>query len=411
MTTKMTSSRTGMTVVVAVFVLTALGLAGSPAASHPGGPPSRAVYVMTNHPTGNTIAVFDRFSDGSVQPAGEFPTGGLGTGGGSDPLRSQGSLILGGHESGHHGLSRSGHDESDDDDNGDDDDHHGFGRARDLLFAVNAGSNEISVLGVQDGGLVLVDKVSSGGIRPTSLTLHHDLLYVLNAGSGDITGFTVDRHGRLTALPDSTRPLTGGSAADPSQVAFTPDGRLLVVTEKMTNLIDTYIVGRDGRPIGPRANPSHGMTPFGFGFDQRGTLVVSEAFGGLPNQSAVSSYDVSRGGTLRVVSGSVPDFQTAACWIVITRNGRYVYTSNTGSSSVSSYRLRSDGTLRLLESVAASTDPGSAPIDMVLTHRFLYVLNGGVGTIDGFRVESDGTLTPVGGAGGLPPYAQGIAAR
>jgi 6-phosphogluconolactonase (cycloisomerase 2 family) len=403
MTTKMTSSGVG----VAVLAIFALAQATTPAAGGDDRGGSRAVYAMTNHPAGNTIAVFERFSDGSLRAAGEFPTGGLGTGGGPDPLASQGSLILSrapfgppgmpGDDGSAEGGTRAG--------------DHGSGRGRDLLFAVNAGSNEISVLAVDEDGLDLVDKVPSGGIRPTSLTLHRRLLYVLNADSGNITGFVVGGNGRLTSLPDSTRPLTGGAGAGPAQVAFTPDGRLLVVTEKMTNLIDTYIVGRDGRPSGPRSNPSQGQTPFGFGFDRQGTLVVSEAFGGAPAQGAVSSYQVSREGDLTVTSGSVPDFQTAACWIVITRNGRYAYTSNTGSSSVSSYRLGRNGTLQLLDSVAASTDPGSSPIDMALAQQFLYVLNGAVGTINGFRVQSDGSLTPVGGAGALPPYTQGIAAR
>ena len=360
-----------------------------------------AVFAMTNQPTGNAIVAFRRASDGTLTPAGVFPTGGLGSGGGPDPLRSQGSLILSGRGS-------SSHDDDSDDGHSD-----GNGaRGKRLLFAVNAGSNEISVFAVKGARLELVGKAASGGVRPTSLTVHRDLLYVLHAGTGTINGFTVSRSGTLTPLAGSTRPITGGAAADPAQVEFTPDGKLLVVTGKNTNVIDTYRIDRRGRPSGPRANTSHGMTPFGFAFDNRGTLVVSEAFGGAPNQSAMSSYTVSRDGVLNVVSGSVRDFQTAACWVVITANGRYAYTSNTGSSSISSYRLRSNGTLTLLESVAATTDPGSAPIDMALSRgsRYLYVLNGVTGTINGFRVAADGGLSRVASAGGLPPNAQGIAA-
>lgn len=341
-----------------------------------------AVFAMTNQPTGNAIVAFTRATDGRLTPAGEFPTGGLGSGGGPDPLRSQGSLILSGRPSGR------------------------------LLFAVNAGSNEISVFAVHGARLELVSKVASGGVRPTSLTVHRDLLYVLHAGSGTINGFTVSGSGALTPLAGSARPITGGSGADPSQVAFTPDGKLLVVTGKTANVIDTYRVDRRGLASGPRANPSHGMTPFGFAFDNRGTLVVSEAFGGAPNQSALSSYDVSRDGVINVVSGSVRDFQTAACWVVITRDGQYAYTSNTGSSSISSYRIRSHGELTLLESVAAMTDAGSSPIDMALSRasRYLYVLNGVTGTINGYRVDKDGGLSPVAHGEGLPPNAQGIAA-
>jgi 6-phosphogluconolactonase (cycloisomerase 2 family) len=353
---------------------------------------SGAVFSMTNQPTGNAVMAYTRGSDGTLTPAGVFPTGGLGTGGQPDPLRSQSSLILSGRKNGSAGEDSDG------------DDSH----AKQLLFAVNAGSNEISVFAVNGASLRLVDKVPSGGVRPTSLTVHDKLLYALHAGSGTINGFTVGKKGKLTPLAGSTRPITGGAAADPAEVRFTPDGRLLVVTGKMTNTIDTYTIDRKGQPSGPRPNRSNGLTPFGFAFDDRGTLVVSES-----GQGALSSYTVSRDGVVRVVSGSVPDNQAAPCWVVITDDGRYVYTSNGGSGSISSYRLHSNGSLTLLQSVAAMTDPGGAPLDMDLTagSRYVYVLVGGLGTVDGFRVEADGHLTRVATAGGLPPYAQGMAAK
>ncbi|HKG80517.1 MAG TPA: beta-propeller fold lactonase family protein, partial [Pyrinomonadaceae bacterium] len=145
----------------------------------------------------------------------------------------------------------------------------------------------------------------------------------------------------------------------------------------------------------------------------RNHVIVSEAFGGAPNAAAVSSYTATLSGTLDVVSGSVPDFQTAACWIVITNSGRYVYTSNTGSGAVSSYALVSSGELTLLNSVAANTGAMSFPIDMALNNssRYLYVHAAGLQSVEAFRVETDGSLTPIGTVGGLPFGAQGIAAR
>jgi 6-phosphogluconolactonase len=344
-----------------------------------------AVYVMTNQ-VNNAVAAFQRAPDGTLTPAGTFPTGGSGDPVAqpgdppTDPLASQGALILA-------------------------EDNH-------LLFAVNAGSDEVSVLAVGKGGLTLVDKVASGGERPISLTLHENLLYVLNeGGTPNITGFTVSDGGDLSPLAGSTRPLTGGSAADPAEVSFNADGTLLAVTEKMTNLIDAYTVGADGLPSAPISNPSNGVTPFGFAF--RDYLIVSEAFGGLPGASAVSSYAASPGGTLSVVSGSVPNFQTASCWVVVTNSGRYAYVSNTGSGTVSSYRIGEGGALTLLEAVAADTGPTSAPIDIALNNssRYLYVHLAGLQSVTAFRVESDGSLTPIGVTGGLPFGAQGIAAR
>src|SRR5947208_1534443 len=347
-----------------------------------------AVYILTNQ-VENAVAVFRRSPAGTLTSAGEFPTGGAGDpvpqgmDPATDPLASQGALILG------HGNQ--------------------------FLFAVNAGSNQISVLRVGRNELTMVDLVDSGGIRPISLALHEDLLYVLNeGGTPNITGFTVGDDGTLTPLADSTQPLIGGTAADPAQASFNSDGTLLVVTEKAGNRLNTYTVDENGLPSAPIDNPSNGMTPFGFAFNDSGTLVVSEAFGGVPNQSAVSSYSTPESGILSVVSGSVPNSQTASCWVVTTNNGRVAFISNTGSGTISSYGIGSgDGTLNLINSVAGDTGANSAPIDMALNNssHFLYVLAGGLQSVVSFRVEFDGSLTLIDTDGGLPLGAQGIAAK
>ena len=372
---------------IALFVLVAIGLLATlqPTTSTAVNLKSGAVYVLTNQ-VDNAVAAFDRAPDGTLTSAGTFSTGGAGNPVAqpgdppTDPLASQGALI----------------------------------RKDNFLFAVNAGSNEISVLSIGKNALTLVDKVSSGGVRPISLTVHENLLYVLNeGGTPNITGFTISDTGELTPLAGSTQPLTAGSAADPAEVSFNEDGTLLVVTEKAANLIDVYVVGSDGVAGPPDSNPSNGMTPFGFAFDQRNHLVVSEAFGGAPNAAAASSYNAALSGTLEVVSGSVPDMQTAACWIVITNSGRYVYTTNTGTGVVSSYQLAGDGSLTLLNSVAASLGATSAPVDMALDNssRFLYVLANGLQTVEAFRVNPDGSLTHIDSVGGLTFGTQGIAAR
>ncbi len=347
---------------------------------------SGAVYVLTNQ-VNNAVAAFDRAPDGTLTSAGTFLTGGAGNPVAqpgdppTDPLASQGSLIL----------------------------------SNNFLFAVNAGSNEISVLSIGKSGLTLVDKVNSGGVRPISLTVHNNLLYVLNeGGTPNITGFTVSGSGELTPLAGSTRPLTAGSAADPAEVSFNSDGDLLAVTEKAANLIDVYVVGSDGVAGSPNPNRSNGITPFGFAFDQRNHLITSEAFGGAPNGAAVAAYFVAPNGTLQVTgSGSTHTLQTAACWIVITNSGHYIYTTNTGSGSISNYALESDDTLTLLNSVAANIGAMSAPIDMALNNssHYLYVHAAGLQTVEAFRVETNGSLTPIGSVGGLPFGAQGIAAR
>lgn len=333
------------------------------------------VYTLSNATSGNAVLVFEQRGD-TLIPAGSFPTQGAGSGGG---LGNQGAIVL-----------------SDD---------------GETLLAVNAGSDEVSVFHVHDHGLTLTDKVSSGGIGPISIAVHEDWVYVLNGGgTGNITGFTLTSRNTLKPIPGSTRSLSGPATA-PAQIEFNPDGDTLVVTEKATQIIDTYTVDEDGVAAGPVSQPSSGVTPFGFAFNKRGVLIVSEAFGGTANASAVSSYTL-RKGALTLRSGSIPDFQSAACWIVITKNGKFAYTSNTGSNNISSYRVGRDGTLNLLEAIAAST--GAAPIDMALNKnsKFLYVLNAAARSIDVFRVDrGSGRLASLTSISGLPAGVNGLVAQ
>jgi 6-phosphogluconolactonase len=355
-----------------VLGLALLGLAAGPvdAIAHSPG----AVYTLTNSPSGNAVRVFDRAGDGSLTRVGDFAAGGTGTGGG---LGNQGALVLDGKR----------------------------------LFAVNPGSDSVSAFEVSKSGLELVDTVASGGDQPISVTVDDGLLYVLNSGgAGNISGFTVSRGGELSPLAGSTRPLSG-SGVGPAQVSFDPDGELLVVTEKNTNLIDTYEIGVDGRSVGPATHPSSGTTPFGFAFDKRDHLIVSEASGGAPDASAVSSYDVDDS-SVDPITRSAPTTETAACWIVVTKNGRFTYTTNTGSASISGYRVGRGGELSLLDADGRTGVTGPGPIDMALSRnsRLLYSLNSGDNTISAFRVGGDGSLSPIGQVGGLPAGATGLAA-
>lgn len=341
--------------------------------------PVGAVYTMSNAADSNAVLIFDRSFDGRLRAAGAVLTGGTGSGGG---LGNQGGLVL-----------------SDDER---------------WLLAVNAGSADISVFQVQRRGLRLVSRTPSGGTRPISVTIHRRLVYVLNAGSDSITGFTLSRQGTLDPLAGSTRPLSG-AAVDPAQIEFNPGGDVLVVTEKATNQIVTYQVGLDGLPGDPQVEASAGQTPFGFAFGRRDQLFVSEAFGGAPDQSAVSSYEIDDAGGLQTVSASAGTTETAACWVVVTPDGRFVYTTNTGSGSITGYEVGFDGALTILNANGRTgvTGTGSSPIDMALSRsgHFLYSLNSGTRTIGTFLVTHSGDLVRFTFTGGLPASANGLAAR
>jgi len=339
-----------------------------------------ALFTMDNAVAGNHVLAYSRAGDGTLSFIGEFGTGGSGTGSG---LGNQGAVI----------LSRSGR----------------------WLFACNPGSDEISVFRVMPEGLQLTDKVASGGRRPISLALHKNLLYVLNAGglvgvADNVSGFLFF-DGELSPVAGSTRSLSAVST-DPAQISFSPDGNVLVVTEKATNIIDTYTVNDDGLIGEHQQITSVGQTPFGFGF-RREVLLVSEAFGGAPDASAVSSYEVADDGGIQIISPSVSTTETAACWVIVTRNGHFAYVSNTGSGTISGYRVNRDGTLHLLnnDGVTATTGPG--PIDLALSRnsRYLYSLNSGDGTIRAFRVNADGSLHSMPGLAGIPAGANGLAVQ
>ncbi|HEV8287220.1 MAG TPA: beta-propeller fold lactonase family protein [Chitinophagaceae bacterium] len=335
------------------------------------------VYTLSNQVSANEVLAYSRDVSGHLTFMKAYAAGGTGTGGG---LGSQGAVIL---------SSGGG-----------------------WLIAVNAGSNSVSSFKVSGNGLQLTSTVSSGGTKPISVTEYNNIVFVLNAGgSGNISGFNLDDDGNLSVIANSTRQLSN-SSADPAQISFTDDGHAVVVTEKANNKIITYTINAQGMPGSMHSIASATPTPFGFAVGQNGYIYVSEAAGGAPGASVVSSYHVSADGTITLVDGSVSAGQTAACWVVITNNDKYVYATNTGSGNISSFKNQS-GDLMVLNAVAAPTGSGSAPIDAALSNnsKFLYTLNSGIKTISAFAVANDGSLSNIQTVTGLPDGATGLAAK
>ena len=353
------------------------------------------VYVLTNQSEGNTIVVLDRAADGTLTRVQEVSTGGLGSGpiplpppiGGPNPLDSQDALIA-------------------TPDNR-------------FLLAVNAGSNELSVLAVTHDGLKLIDKVATGGEYPVSATIHHGIVYVVNShGNPNINGFVLDIAGRLHPIPNSTR-SAGAPGSAPAQIAFSKSGDLLLVTERLANLIDVFRMNDDGLPGAHAQLTSNNHTPFGVSFGHDDIVAIAETNERVPripviNGASVSTYRITGGDSLEPISVAVADHQSAACWIRFTPDGRFAYVSNTGSGTLSSYRVSRHGELTLYQEIAADTGgPKSVPIDLSITRngKFLYVLSSLIGTIQGYRIEEDGSLSPVSTAAGFPISVQGIVAR
>lgn len=365
--------RLGTAVATVLATMTAL-VAAAPAAPAAAGTAAtrdagfRAVFVQTNSPSGNEIVAYHRAGDGRLTQADSFATGGNGgqlTGSVADHLASQGALTY--------------------------DPDHG------LLYAVNAGSNTVSVFSVHGDRLKLRQVIESGGTFPVSVAVHHDVVYVLNAlDGGSIQGYTVDGdhlrkhagwHRCLGLDPKATPQFTN----TPGQVGFTRDGSHLVVTTKANgNNLDVFALALSGAPSEtPQVTNLPGAVPFGFVPNGRDGIFLTEA-----GPNALATFDIHRDGTATQTAFAATG-QAATCWVVAI--GDLLYTSNAGSNSISGFRATDHGnTLTALG--YASTDPGTIDAAASTGGRYLYVLTGVNGIVDEFTVAHNGVLTQIGTA-------------
>jgi 6-phosphogluconolactonase (cycloisomerase 2 family) len=342
-----------------------------------------AVFVQTDNPSGNQVVVLDQHVDGRLSERAVVSTGGLGgqsQGAVVDQLASQNSLVY-------------------------DSEQH-------LLFAVNAGSNTLSVFSAHGRDLRLLQVVPTGGVFPDSVAVSGNLVYVLNAGNtGTVTGYRIVNHG-LVAMAGASRSLHLSNTdppnflTSPGDIGFSPDGSELIVTTKgSTSSLEVFKVNPHGMLTGrPTVTADPGNVPFSFAFTPSSQLVVAEA-----GNSTVHTFALGAHGALTSLSASVPDGQTALCWI--TPVGAYFYVANAGSGTVSAYTVAPDGTPALVgtNGIVASTDAG--PIDMAASAdgSTLYVEAGGAGAVDELHVGAGGALTDLGNVAGLGTGIEGIA--
>jgi 6-phosphogluconolactonase len=316
------------------------------------------------------VLAYSRAADGTLTPAGAYPTGGVGGALGS------GHPIV---------ASRNGR----------------------VVVAVNAGSNSITAFAAGAQGLRPIDTVPSNGLRPTSVTIDGDIVYVVNAGSLSIAGFRVEKNG-LAPIAGSVQPL-GAGAANVSQIQFDNSGKVLVVDERGSNTFDAFVVDAHGVAGPPITTQAAAGGPFGFDFDRANHLLASNTNlgGAFAGMAGASSYDVAKDGTLAPNGSGVPSGQTASCWLAAAKH--WAYTTNAGSGSIGVFTVAGDGTMTLTDTVALGA--GAHPLDDDATKSGddLYVLVDGFHELAGFHVEHDGSLTPTGSVP-VPAGAAGVAA-
>ncbi len=349
--------------VAAPFAAPAFASTAAPSFGYGGA--SHAVFVQTDNTAGNQVIAYHRAPDGALTQAGSYATGGRGgvlAGSVVDHLASQGSL--------------------------------GYDPSHGLLFAVNAGSDTVSVFTAFGDRLTLREVLSSGGSFPVSVAVRGDLVYVLNAlGGGRLQGYRVFGS-FLVPIPGSGRALGLDPTASPQftntpgQVAFTPDGGQLIVTTKANgNDIDVFGVRFDGRlSAAPVVNAEPGTVPFAITFDPYGHLVIAEA-----GTNALATFSVAAGGSVSLID-AVPTGKSATCWVAPA--GPFLFAGNAGSGAESEFAPGPAGQLTLLG--AQGTDAGTVDAAAGAGGRFLYVQTGGAGIVDEFSVGAGGSLAPIG---------------
>ena len=315
----LTRTRPGLIVLgLATAAAAAAAVPASASASTVSSPVVGYTYVDGNTAPANTIDGFARHADGSLTPipGSPFSAGGAGLGSG---LASQGAIQ----------VTPDGR----------------------YLLAVDAGSNQISVLRITANGVPVLagQPVSSGGIKPVSVAVSpFGLVYVANQGNGGsgYSGFRLHPGGGLTPVAGSTVRVPDGSGV--GDVFFNALGNHLIGTRTGTSLIDSFVVLPGGRLLAAQGSPftGQGLGQLGAEFSpvSPALLFVSNAHNGA-GLGTVSAYRDSVFGQLSSIGSSpFPDGQTAPCWVEISHDGKYLLVDGSGMHFVSVFAV-SGGTL------------------------------------------------------------------
>ncbi|MGH8468691.1 MAG: lactonase family protein [Gammaproteobacteria bacterium] len=350
-------------------------------------PAQAIVYTSSNEATGNRVIAFDVKYRGRLVEIGSFDTQGTGTGA---AIGNQAALTT---------------DASDR-----------------WLFVTNAGDGSLTSFRLQPSGLEFVNRVPSGGRSAISVTVFGTLVYVLNEGDGtssdpnlrydNISGFRFTAGGVLVPIPDSTRIIDSTQLTSPAQIGFNKSGTVLLITEKATNMLTTYVMQQDDTPApAPLKRPSAVPTPFGFEFGDRDFVFITEANAGAKGVTASYRVDRETGEVSSLVD--LIDQGNATCWTVLSSDQTIGYSINTGSDSVSLYKINFGGTLEpFFRRPDREISSGDAPRDAALSqnNQHLFVLNNGDGELRRFRVNRNGFIRGRGVAP-VPTSATGLVAR
>jgi 6-phosphogluconolactonase (cycloisomerase 2 family) len=232
-----------------------------------------------------------------------------------------------------------------------------------------------------------------------------NILNMQGDARASVTGFRVDASGNLTPIADSLRTLSS-DASLPSHVIFSPSGQHLLVVELFAKTIAAYPVNGDGTLGTARLN-SITVDTFGVAFAGN-TMVTADVGPPTARDGTASSFTLNADGSLTPLTVGVRNGKVEPCWVSITPDGKYAYTSNLDTGTISSYAVTGGGGLSLLNADAAMKPAEGAvsaidfvtsgPVDTFITPdgQYLYQQYSGRGSVVAYRIGANGSLTEVG---------------
>jgi len=422
-------------IVAATVVFTAVGSAQAPTtptkktvtskeigtSTHGGG----HLYMQTNE-TRNSVVHYRRSANGAITELERVLTGGAGSGELSpiyhvnrpNDFEGAGSVIL--------------------------------TPDRRFLFATNAGDNSVSSFAVnKEGRITLLDvkrtgNPTSGGAKSLAYAPSSRTLFVLHTfGPDHLRLMSVDANGKLTARPErySVNTMDWPNRV-PTMAVLSPDGKFLLLGTTFDELpsrknpdgslilwiprpdgtlhviasnapdpdgIVVFPVGGDGGLGEPSLYDAKGASPFYLAFLHKrpDTFII-----GFAVSDGLAMGRIDADGKINVAplvkidtSAGLP---SELCWLAVSPDDRFVFTTNFGYSTISSYRI--DGNvLNIAKDPAGPKIPGdgtfraingtvsSGPSDNWMTPDgdYLYQIYGNASKLVGYATQQDGSLIEI----------------
>jgi DNA-binding beta-propeller fold protein YncE len=225
------------------------------------------------------------------------------------------------------------------------------------IYAVNSGDRSITVFGLASGGRLVRTAgplFDTGGNNAVSVNFAdtHTI-----AVAKEVAGTAAPSY---AAFDTKTKTVQARAAmpigASPSVAYVSRDAKLLFGTEFLDGArasqapvrqIDAFVINANGTltaaPGAPYALPpdTSGITPAppAVALNMVEHPSADILYVGYPTRSQIGVYMIDRATGALTFVRAVPNSGKAVCWFLIDRDGRHMYTVNSGSATLSTYDL------------------------------------------------------------------------